>query len=72
LARVFGYNPVIEADFQDPAPQLKSILADIAQYQDSVDRNYRRLLEVGTWNTRVETLLSELGQRNYLRGVSHS
>ena len=65
LKDLFGYNPMIEADLTDPAGQLDAILADVCAYQRQVDRNYQRLLEVGTWQVRVEELLRQLRERGY-------
>jgi hypothetical protein len=66
LETVFGYNPVVEADLNNPADQLMDILANIEKYQAIVDRNYQRLVEVGTWEMRVEALTGMLKQRGYL------
>ena len=65
LQDLFGYNPMIEADLSDPAGQLDAILSDVAAHQPLVDRNYNRLLEVGTWDVRVDQLLSLLRERGY-------
>jgi hypothetical protein len=65
LRDLFGYDPVIAWDQSDPAGQLDTVLADPARYQELVDRNYRRLLEVGTWSARVTTLLDLLAARGY-------
>jgi hypothetical protein len=65
LADLFGYNPVIEADLNDPAAQLDAILADVNAHAELVARNHARLMEVGTWNARVHTLLDLLAARGY-------
>ena len=65
LADLFGYNPVVEADRNDPAGQIEAILRDPAAHAERVERNYRRLMEVGTWEVRVATLLGELRKRGY-------
>jgi len=66
LEILFGYNPILEADLDNPASQLLSILSDISRYQDAVERNYHRLMQVGTWETRVESLLATLHQNEYI------
>jgi hypothetical protein len=66
LEILFGYNPIIEADPDDPASQLLDILSDISRYQDAVERNYHRLMQVGTWETRVASLLTALQQHEYV------
>ena len=65
LRDLFGYDPVVAWDESDPAGQVDAILAHAADYQELVDRNYRRLLNVGTWSARVTTLLDLLRARGY-------
>ena len=65
LVDLFGYNPVIEADLNDPAPQLDAVLADMNAHAALVARNHARLMEVGTWEARVRTLLELLAARGY-------
>jgi hypothetical protein len=56
LIDLFGYDPVIEMQDGD-APRLDSILNSLSSFDELVERNYRRLFEVGTWQTRVATVL---------------
>jgi hypothetical protein len=65
LTDVFGYDPVVRADDRDPAGQLRDVLRRIDEFQPLVDRNYRRLLEVGTWDVRMRGVLDELARRGY-------
>lgn len=65
LEEVFGYNPVVEADLEDPAGQIETMLSSIDDYQALVDRNHARLLEVGTWDSRVERMLEILRSHGY-------
>ena len=62
LRDLFGYNPVVEIG---DAREVVDILSNIADYQALVDRNYQRLLEVGTHSVRVDTLVRELGSAGY-------
>ena len=57
LQDLFGYNPVVEVG--DPT-EVVDIIRGIADYQLLVDRNYQRLLEVGTHSARVDSLVAEL------------
>jgi len=57
LIDLFGYNPVIEIQEGHEVEQIESSLTDPNGFQQLVDRNYRRLLEIGTWKTRIATLL---------------
>jgi hypothetical protein len=60
LEDLFGYNPVIEADMKNPAEQLLSILNNIDRYQSLVAKNHSRMVEVGSWDVRAQTMLSTL------------
>jgi hypothetical protein len=62
---LFGFNPVIEADLNNPVQQIEPILADLPRHQDLVDRSYARLLEVGTWDARVASMVAILRERGY-------
>lgn len=66
LSALFGYNPVIEVEKTAPLEQVLSILAKIQTYQELVERNYQRLLEVGTWKVRVRTLKAVLEQMEFI------
>lgn len=66
LRDIFGYDPVIEADMNDPLSQIKYILSRPDEFQDQVERNYRRLIEVGTWDRRAAEIVNEI--RGYLDG----
>lgn len=68
LIDLFGYNPVVEVDMKDPLGQVTHILENIEEYQPLVDRNYQRLLEVGTWEVRAKQIVRELRQRGYNAG----
>jgi hypothetical protein len=65
LKDLFGYNPVVEADLENPAAQLDAILADVGRYTEMVDRNHGRMTEVATWDVRVGELLALLRDRGY-------
>ena len=60
LFDLFGYNPIVEVEWGDESGQIARILADIESYQDQVDANYRRLLEVGTWRHRVAAIIEQV------------
>jgi hypothetical protein len=57
LVKLFGYNPVIEIVAGTELNQVNAILSQIAKYQALVERNYTRLLETGTWESRFQTIL---------------
>ncbi len=62
LRDLFGYNPVIEIESGNETEQIDSILANISEYEYMVEQNYDRLLEVGTWEARVQTILQNVQQ----------
>lgn len=66
LIDLFGYNPVIEADFEDPVGQLLDVLAKIESFKELVERNYSRLLEVGTLRARANTVVQVLDENGYV------
>jgi hypothetical protein len=64
LRTLFGYNPLIEMDPNHPAQQILSLLREIDTYQPLVRKNYQRMREVGTWESRVTLILE--GLRNQI------
>ena len=57
LQDLFGYNPVLEVQEGQEYEQIEWALNNLVSLAELVDRNYARLLEVGTWKNRVETML---------------
>jgi hypothetical protein len=62
LSDLFGYNPVIEVEAGKEVEQIESILCAPDTFQDLVDRNYERLLEVGTWAHRASVITEAAGR----------
>jgi hypothetical protein len=62
LIELFGHNPVVEADLADAVAQLEDVLRNLDRYQELVDKNYARFLEVGTWAARARQLLDCLAE----------
>jgi hypothetical protein len=60
LVELFGYDPVIEARPGSELTQLQHILSVPSEYQGMVERNFQRLLEVGTWSRRADDILTQL------------
>jgi hypothetical protein len=60
LKDLFGYNPVLNIPLDIASNQIIDIIGRIGEYQELVDRNYHRLLEVGTWKNRVDAIKQEL------------
>lgn len=53
LIDLFGYNPVIEAEIDSAASQLREVLKNLDAYQDLVDRNLETVRRVGDWAQRA-------------------
>jgi hypothetical protein len=62
LSDLFGYNPVIEVESGQEAGQVNSILSNLDSYRNLVERNYKRLLEVGTWQSRIPLIVDAAKQ----------
>lgn len=62
LIDLFGYNPVIEATQDDEFDQLEWALHNVDSISSLTERNYARLLEVGTWKCRAEQVLGALSE----------
>jgi hypothetical protein len=61
LKDLFGYDPVISVNWDNPARQLcNELLPRIANYQDLVERNYQKLLQVGTFRLRARRIIEVL------------
>jgi hypothetical protein len=62
LIDLFGYNPVIETEAGCEAEHIEWVLDHPDSYGALIERNYARLLEVGTWRSRVERILDVIGE----------
>jgi hypothetical protein len=60
LIDLYGYNPVIEVHPEQEYQQLDWVLHNLDSLKGLAERNYARLLEVGTWKCRVEQVLDVL------------
>jgi glycosyltransferase involved in cell wall biosynthesis len=52
MITLFGYNPVIEIDSEDPKGQIISILDNYSNYFPLIEKNYKAVLENHTWTNR--------------------
>jgi hypothetical protein len=60
LTDLFGYNPVIEVEEGREFEQIDSLLSNLESYADLIEKNYNRLLQVGTWKSRVANVLDTI------------
>ncbi|MBA4311485.1 MAG: hypothetical protein C0417_02535 [Chlorobiaceae bacterium] len=62
MIRLFGYNPVIEIDSQDPVKQIFFLLEHIKDYIPLIEKNYKTVVEHHTWRHRWESISNVLRQ----------
>lgn len=65
LNDILGYNPVIEADLNNPCGQLEEILQHIDSYQILVDKNYEAAWKYASWDVRMEKVFLTLKEYGY-------
>lgn len=58
LREMWGFNPVVEVSPKDSAVALPDIIRNIADFQQLVDRNHARFLEVGCWSHRAASMIA--------------
>ena len=56
MVRLFGYNPVVEINMDDPAQQLSDILENMDHYAGLIDRNHRAVHGQHTWHHRWRSM----------------
>ncbi len=61
---LFGYNPVVEIDMNNPAQQLESILANYSDYIPLIEKNYEQVLKNHTWRNRWDQIKEILQRSN--------
>lgn len=62
LYDLFGYNPVIEADLDDPVRQLTEIIGNIASFEVITAKNLACLLDVWTVDHQADVISDALRQ----------
>lgn len=66
LEKLFGYNPLVEVDWDRPLSQIEEILTNLSAYQNLVDRNLRSATVLGSWDYRskeIEAFLTTIDTR---------
>lgn len=58
MIELFGYNPVIEVDYEHPAQQLVDILTKYESYIPMIEKNYHFISKSQTWHHRWEKMKS--------------
>ncbi|MGC3976975.1 MAG: hypothetical protein QM751_01275 [Paludibacteraceae bacterium] len=52
MIQLFGYNPVVEIDYEHPTEQLTDILNNYEKYIPLIEKNYHQVIENHTWENR--------------------
>lgn len=52
MIKLFGYNPVIEIEINDPIKQIDAILTNYDDYIPLIEKNYTNVLKYHTWENR--------------------
>jgi hypothetical protein len=60
LVEVFGYNPLVELNPETCVSEIQRILDNVDEFQHLVDKNYSVLMQKGTWDARVASMLGTL------------
>lgn len=60
MVRLFGYDPVLEADMDDPAGQLEAVLSEFDRYLPLIEQNHRTVVERHTWKQRWSSMAESL------------
>jgi hypothetical protein len=58
MKELFGYNPVVEVNMDDPAGQIADILSNFENYIELIERNYNKAINEHTWGKRWESIVS--------------
>jgi hypothetical protein len=62
MVDLFGYNPVLEIDTEEPCRQLSNVICRYDDFIPLIERNYQEVLKNHTWDRRwaeISRLLSE-------------
>jgi glycosyltransferase involved in cell wall biosynthesis len=62
MKQLFGYNPVVEVDMENPSEQIIEILDNYEKYFELIEKNYKTVVENQTWAKRweqISTILTE-------------
>lgn len=60
MRELFDYDPIVQADLNDPFGQIQEILANLDRYQDLIARNQREVEANHQWKHRIADIQSVL------------
>ena len=64
LIELFGYNPIIEIDIENPVKQLNEMLSNYNSYIPLIEKNYANVISNHQWKNRIEEIMSILDREN--------
>ncbi len=64
LIELFGYNPVIEIDLNNPEEQLLNLIKNYQTFIPLIEKNYKNVIENNQWKNRIEKMLNILSDFN--------
>lgn len=67
---LFGYDPVVQADLEQPVQQLQTMFADWSPYQNLVDRNLAEVQSRHLWRHRAAFIVANLRDQHGFRIAS--
>ena len=56
MVQLFGYNPVIEIDWDDPIGQIEKILNNYSDYFSLIEKNYQTVIRDHKWEDRWKSI----------------
>jgi len=56
MSLLFDYQPIIELDIENGAPQILDILSNYELYIPLIERNYLEIQKLHTWDVRIEEI----------------
>jgi hypothetical protein len=57
MRQLFGYDPVIPIDTDNPTEQIKDLLTNYHRYEPLIEKNYEHVSRYHQWQNRVETMV---------------
>ena len=57
-----GYDPVVNINWNDPIGQVRSLIANISDYQELVNRNFDTAQRLAAWKSRIPQMLSAMNK----------
>jgi len=71
MIELFGYNPVVEIDMQDPQEQLLSIMNNFREYIPLIEKNYQMVIHHHTWMCRWNQIKRILSNKRIDESCAH-